>query len=371
MATVAALQRDLELAKEGLKSVDENIKKLTGRDPSEFRPAAGRRVMLKRDYPDRNTGQGPAAKRLDSSGTPGRLWSRVVSTRTSQDRNRPSSRLDSEGEEEEEDGDKPAIQSSVVATPAPSRLKRDVITKTDDKTKSRNRRMFGVLLQGTLQKFKDKNSQKTEKDKRREEINKKLEEAEQKEKEELSSQRRELFTERRAKQAELKILQRKVDMAELQEEWDKHGEKLSHFIMTKANPPIFYMPAKHNDKTQKLLEESTRSVKRAMAKRRAEIEEEQELEEERIKNARLSVSNEGDSVSKGRGEGGDILTEGDVEMREERPRVFGEEEEEETGKWSQGVNPENGVGEERRAREEQQNDRVEMKDEDDEEGEVD
>ena len=35
-----------------------------------------------------------------------RLWSRVVTTRTSQDRNRPSSRLDSEGEEEEEDTDK-------------------------------------------------------------------------------------------------------------------------------------------------------------------------------------------------------------------------------------------------------------------------
>ena len=35
-----------------------------------------------------------------------RLWSRVVTTRTSQDKTRPSSRLDSEGEEEEEDTDK-------------------------------------------------------------------------------------------------------------------------------------------------------------------------------------------------------------------------------------------------------------------------
>lgn len=365
MASVAELQRDLELAREGLKSVDENIKKLTGRDPSEFRPAAGRRVMLKRDFPERSMalGQGPAAKRRDSSGAPGRLWSRVVTTRNSQDRNRPSSRLDSEGEEEEDDTDKPAIQSSVVATPTPSRLKRDVITKTDDKTKSRNKRMFGMLL-GTLQKFKDDSSQKTEKDIRREEINKKLEEAEKKEKEELFSQRKELFTERRAKQAELRLLQRKVDMAELQEEWDKHGEKLSHYIMTKANPPIFYLPAKLNDKTQKLLEESTRAVKRAMAKRRAEIEEEQELEEERIKNARLSVSNEGDSESKARVEstgGGD----GEVEMTEERQ---GEVTEIVRGR-SESRDTENGVREERSVQEERQAGGVEAMEE--EHGEID
>ena len=34
---VSSLQREVELAKEGLKNVDENIKKLTGRDPSEGR----------------------------------------------------------------------------------------------------------------------------------------------------------------------------------------------------------------------------------------------------------------------------------------------------------------------------------------------
>lgn len=37
MATVAELQREVEIAREGLRNVDENIKKLTGRDPSEFR----------------------------------------------------------------------------------------------------------------------------------------------------------------------------------------------------------------------------------------------------------------------------------------------------------------------------------------------
>jgi hypothetical protein len=34
---VSSLQREVELAKEGLKNVDQNIKKLTGRDPSEAR----------------------------------------------------------------------------------------------------------------------------------------------------------------------------------------------------------------------------------------------------------------------------------------------------------------------------------------------
>ena len=34
---VSSLQREVELAKEGLKNVDEDIKKLTGRDPSESR----------------------------------------------------------------------------------------------------------------------------------------------------------------------------------------------------------------------------------------------------------------------------------------------------------------------------------------------
>lgn len=43
---VRALQDQLEKAKESLKSVDENIKKLTGRDPSELRYANNKTELL-------------------------------------------------------------------------------------------------------------------------------------------------------------------------------------------------------------------------------------------------------------------------------------------------------------------------------------
>ncbi|EDO44058.1 predicted protein [Nematostella vectensis] len=298
MATVAELRREVEIAREGLKNVDETIKKLTGRDPSEFRPP-GRRVSLKRDFGDRSGLHGPGGKRRvsgdDQSGPRGRLSSRVIVSQTSQVSARHS--LDSDGEEEEDDSKKPSIQSSVVATAAPVRLKREPVIADDAKTKSRNRRMFGMLL-GTLQKFKQDSVSHSDKEKRREEINKKLEEKEAKEKEEMATQRRDLYNARRAKQAELKRLEWKVELTAMQEEWDQNSLHLCNSIKTKATPPIFYLPSKHTDKTQKLLEESSRAVKRAMAKRRAEIEEELEKEAERIK----ATQGEGGTIG---GEGGE------------------------------------------------------------------
>lgn len=103
-----------------------------------------------------------------------------------------------------------------------------------------------------------------------------------------------------------------------------------------------------------------------MAKRRAEIEEEQEVEEEKIRNARFSVSNEGETESKGKGEGTENVADGDVEMREEVPTVLSGKDE---GKRNRSRDPENGVGEERRVREKQQDHSGENMDE--EEGEVD
>ena len=103
----------------------------------------------------------------------------------------------------------------------------------------------------------------------------------------------------------------------------------------------------------------------AMVKRRAEIEEEQDLEEERMRNARLSVSNEGESASKGRLESTESATGGDVEMIDETQGGVGEK----GWRRSESKDLDNGVREERSVREEREEDRVEHMDE--EEGEVD
>lgn len=102
-----------------------------------------------------------------------------------------------------------------------------------------------------------------------------------------------------------------------------------------------------------------------MVKRRAEIEEEQDLEEERMRNARLSVSNEGESASKGRLESTESATGGDVEMIDETQGGVGEK----GWRRSESKDLDNGVREERSVREEREEDRVEHMDE--EEGEVD
>ncbi|KAG6556661.1 hypothetical protein Mapa_001602 [Marchantia paleacea] len=152
-----------------------------------------------------------------------------------------------------------------------------VIPKIDDpNVAKRNRRMFGALL-GTLEKFKqeDQKLSGSEAFIRRSTSQKRAEQRAQEESERLRQQEREQLAGKRKRDLVLrariaaKSEEKQLELLFIQ--WTEHQTQLCSFLRTKAEPNIFYMPAKLSDETEKLLQARKEELVEWKSKRRAEL----------------------------------------------------------------------------------------------------
>lgn len=237
--------------------------KLTGRDPTELggggRSGQQRRILL--GFNERggvNAGGEPLVNRGNNRKRVNQVagkWSGSDADQAGPTRKkrgniasrlgpRPSRSSQDSGEDGDELVRKPSVPSSVVAT-----SRRDSLTRKDmldaqgkdERGMARNKRMFGLLLGSTLQKFKDEARHKQDKNDQRHQVELKLEEKAQQERDEIRKEREEmLFQNRREKQARIRLLEQKMELMATHEKCEAEIRKLTNFICTNGRNPAFF-----------------------------------------------------------------------------------------------------------------------------------
>lgn len=160
LKSFGTLQFELEQAKISLKDVDENIKRLIGRDPSENqnRPGSKRPGANHAEEP---RGRGRTANNSNFNNNRAKLNYEndepAVKKRNVESNvfKRLSDRPNRHYEDDLQELHGKQLISKIIVTPKEVPTRQDVLAaqSADEKSKARNRRMFGALL-GTLQKFR-------------------------------------------------------------------------------------------------------------------------------------------------------------------------------------------------------------------------
>ncbi|CAH8439632.1 unnamed protein product [Schistosoma mattheei] len=201
MESIDVLKKNLELAKEQLKIVDNDIKRITGRDPSDRRIGEANSKRIRARI------AGVNQLRPDSS-------DKVNDDKILQDIKRPI-----------DDDLRVSVASSVVRV-TDTRSREDAAKELKKSDKERGRRMLGIL-QGTLKQFQAESAaaiKKPQMEKRRL-VDAKLEARAKEEKENLRRERAELFRTRREHHVEVSILQQKMRLLKKFEIWKEQQEK--------------------------------------------------------------------------------------------------------------------------------------------------
>lgn len=253
---VDGLRLELDRVRQSLRDTDDNIRRLTGRESvteNRFRP--------------RDNFYVPPAKRQNVGG--------INSWLPKGNRLQGNNYVHPDSGDEDEMSNKPAIQSSIVAAQKDSKSRQDIIERqnSSEKDKARNRRMFGVLM-GTLQQFRAEEKQKEQQEQKRKAVEQKLEEKQKEEKELLKKEKQQLFVDRREKQVKMKLLENKIELVQLHEEWEEQTRTLMNFIRSNSKPHIFYLPKSHTDASLKNYEHSKAALEGIISERKRQLDDE-------------------------------------------------------------------------------------------------
>uniref|UniRef100_A0A182NL85 Pinin/SDK/MemA protein domain-containing protein n=1 Tax=Anopheles dirus TaxID=7168 RepID=A0A182NL85_9DIPT len=317
------LQQELDRARSNLKGLNENIRRIIGRDPSgpdQYNngrggggggggPNAGpgsagngnnaamrdafdsrKRNSLGFDSPHAMGGQ-----RRDQDRRYSDLGQTPAKRRTIGETKSVFSRLSGPPNRDVE-YEKPRVFSRVIKE-QPS--KEDIVAAqgSDEQSRARNRRIFGSLL-GTLQKFSQEESKLKSKEEKKAMIERKLEEQEKMERENMRKEKQCLFTDRKRQQLEIRALEAKVAKLKDLEMWENSKRPLQNFIKTKTNPPIFFLPKRMNAAVEKKLADWQQEHQQMMDEKRQEVMESIDAVEARFKADIKALEENG---AKGRG----------------------------------------------------------------------
>ena len=281
------LEAQLEKARNNLKGLNDNIRRIIGRDPALelynnwfvgfdcffhiFDRFLESSFCFRNDGKKRNSnafempgGRRDREDRRHSDLNPAKR--RAIETKS------VFSRLSGPPSREDEEYSKPRLSSRVIKE-QPTRQEIVAAQTGDAQSRARNRRMFSSLL-GTLQKFSQEESRLKPKEEKKAQIEKKLEEQAIKERENLLKEKQCLFSDRKRQQLEIKAIENKMSKMKDFEAWEESKKPLLKYIQTKGKPNIYYLPKTMCPKTEERLRESRAEMVKIMEKKRQEVMEE-------------------------------------------------------------------------------------------------
>ncbi|XP_055534352.1 pinin [Wyeomyia smithii] len=265
------LQQELNKARDNLKGLNENIRKIIGRDPStteQYNAGNSFGAYTRSDTKKRNSSGFDLVRRSDQERRFSDVGQNVGKRRALGETKSVFSRLSGPPNRDVE-YEKPRVYSRVIKE-QPTRQEVVAAQGSDEKSRARNRRIFGSLL-GTLQKFSQEESKLKSKEEKKAQIEKKLEEQQKIERENLRREKQDLFTGRKRQQLEIRAIETKMIKLRDLESWELYKKPLGHFIKTQTKPHIYFLPKKMEAKMEKKLADCREEHKKMIEQKRQEV----------------------------------------------------------------------------------------------------